>query len=70
MSLVSHHDKQPIRSLVFTDAGGEIAAVLALLEEVDISGSVITLDALHTTRNDLEKDETTLLVTGANLRQT
>ena len=51
VSLVSHHDRQPIRSLVFTDAGGEIAAVLALLEEVDISGSVITLDALHTTRN-------------------
>ena len=49
--LVSHHDKQPIKSLVFTDTGGEIAAVLALLEQVDISGSVITLDALHTTRD-------------------
>ena len=29
----------------------EIAAVRALLEEVDISGAVITLDALHTTRD-------------------
>ena len=51
VSLVSHHDKQPIKSLVFTDTGGEIAAVLALLEEVDISGSVIIPDALHTTRD-------------------
>ena len=51
VSLVSHHDKQPISSRIFTDKGGEIAAVRALLEEVDISGSVITLDALHTTRD-------------------
>ena len=38
VSLVSHHDKQPISSRIFTDKGGEIAAVRALLEEVDISG--------------------------------
>ena len=51
VSLVSHHDKQPIASRILTEKGGEIAAVLALLEEVDITGSVITLDALHTTRD-------------------
>ena len=51
VSLVSHHDKQPISSRIFTDTGGEIAAVFALLEDADISGSVITLDALHTTRD-------------------
>ena len=50
VSLVSHHDKQPVANRVFTEKGGEIAAVHALLEETDISGSVITLDALHTTR--------------------
>ena len=33
VSLVSHHDKQPISSRIFTDKGGEIAAVR--LEEVD-----------------------------------
>ena len=42
MSLVSHHDKQPIANRIFTEKGGEIAAVFALLEEVDITGSVIT----------------------------
>ena len=51
VSLVSHHDKQPIANRIFTEKGGEIAAVFALLEEVDITGSVITLDALHTTRD-------------------
>ena len=51
VSLVSHHDKQPIASRILTEKGGEIAAVLALLEEVDITGSVITLDALYTTRD-------------------
>ena len=50
VSLVSHHDKQPVANRVFTEKGGEVAAVHALLEETDISGSVITLDALHTTR--------------------
>ena len=51
MSLVSHANAMPIASRAYTEAGGEIAAVLALLEEVDVCGSVITLDALHTTRN-------------------
>ena len=49
VSLVSHADKMPIASRICTEKGGEIAAVMALLEEVDVRG--ITLDALHTTRN-------------------
>jgi predicted transposase YbfD/YdcC len=51
VSLVSHADAMPIASRVYTEEGGEVAAVLALLEDVDVRGSVITLDALHTTRN-------------------
>ena len=51
VSLVSHTNAMPVASRVYTEEGGEIAAVLALLEEVDVHGSVITLDALHTTRN-------------------
>ena len=51
VSLVSHANAMPIASRVYTEEGGEIAAVLALLEEVDVRDSVITLDALHTTRN-------------------
>ena len=54
-SLVSHHDKQPIASRILTEKGGEIAAVLALLEEVDITGSVITLDAFHTTHTEFSR---------------
>ena len=37
------------RALNYHDDGGEIAAVSALLEEVPIAGTVITIDALHTT---------------------
>ena len=51
VSLVSHADAMPIASRVYHEEGGEIAAVRALLEDVDVRGSVITLDALHTTRN-------------------
>ena len=51
VSLVSHANAMPIASRAYSEEGGEIAAVLALLEEVDVGGSVITLDALHTTRN-------------------
>ena len=50
----AHYDRVPghaRRQSRYTEEGGEIAAVLALLEEVDVHGSVITLDALHTTRN-------------------
>ena len=51
VSLVSHHDKQPLASRICTEPGGEIAAVMALLEQVDITAAVLTLDALHTTRD-------------------
>ena len=51
VSLVNHANAMPIATRAYTEQGGEIAAVLALLEEVDVRGSVITLDALHTTRN-------------------
>ena len=34
----------------FNDGGGEIAAMRALLEKVDVSGQVLTLDALNITR--------------------
>ena len=36
---------------LITPEGGETSAVLALLEDVDVRGSVFTLDALHTIRN-------------------
>ena len=38
-----------IASRVYTEKAGEIATILALLENVDVRSSVITLDALHTT---------------------
>ena len=53
VSLVRHDNAMPIASHSYTEEGGEIAAVRALLEEVDVRGAVITLDALHTTRNTL-----------------
>ena len=48
-TLVEHSTGVPVASLNFHDDGGEIAAVSALLEEVPIAGTVITIDALHTT---------------------
>ena len=48
-TLVEHTTGVPLASLNFHDEGGEIAAVHALLEEVSIAESVITIDALHTT---------------------
>jgi predicted transposase YbfD/YdcC len=50
-TLVEHRTGVPVASLNFHDQNGELAAVGALLEVVPISGAVITLDALHTTRN-------------------
>ena len=50
-TLVEHRTGVPLASLNFHDQNGELAAVGALLEVVPISGAVITLDALHTTRN-------------------
>ena len=50
-TLVEHTTGVPVASLNFHDQNGELAAVGALLEVVPISGKVITLDALHTTRD-------------------
>ena len=50
-TLVEHRTGVPVASLNFHDQNGELAAVGALLEVVPISGAVITLDALHTTRD-------------------
>ena len=50
-TLVEHNTGIPLASIGFHDEGGEIAAVRALLESVDVSGRVVTLDALHTTRD-------------------
>jgi predicted transposase YbfD/YdcC len=43
------HEGRPLASRCCRDEGGESAAAKALLEEVDVRGCVITLDALHTT---------------------
>ena len=53
VSLVRHDNAMPIASHTYTEEGGEIAAIQALLEEVEVRGAVITLDALHTTRNTI-----------------
>ena len=51
VALVDHHSGAPFALLNFDEDGGERAATHDLLERSDISGKVITLDALHTTRN-------------------
>ena len=50
-TLVTHAEGIPIACRMCHEAGGEKAAVLAVLEDVEISGSAITMDALHTSRN-------------------
>ena len=50
VTLVTHGGR-PVASRCCRDEGGELAALRALLEDVDISGCVLTLDALHTTRD-------------------
>ena len=45
------HDGRPLASRCCRDEGGEVAALRALLEDVDARGCLITLDALHTTRD-------------------
>ena len=54
-TLVEHGTGVPLASLNFHDENGELAAVGALLETVSIGGAVITLDALHTTRDTATK---------------
>ena len=51
VTLVDHASGVPLGSLDLRDEGAEIAAVLSLLEVVCVEGKVITLDALHTTKN-------------------
>ena len=43
------HEGRPLASRCCRDEGGELAATKALLDDVDVRGCVITLDALHTT---------------------
>ena len=50
-TLVEHTTGVPLASLNFHDENGELAALGALLEVVPIAGALITLDALHTTRD-------------------
>lgn len=51
MTLVEHGSGLPVASHSFGEEGGEVAAVRALLEEVDLRGRTVTLDALHTCRD-------------------
>ena len=50
-TLVEHATRMPVATLNYHDDGGEIAAVRTLLEQAPVEGRVITLDALHTTRD-------------------
>ena len=45
------HGGGPLASRCCRDEGGEAAALRALLEDVDLSGCVLTLDALHASRD-------------------
>ena len=45
------HEGRPLASRCCRDEGGELAATKALLEDIDVRGCVITLDALHTNRD-------------------
>ena len=50
MTLITHAGR-PLASRCCRDEGGEIAALRALLEDVDLRGCVVTLDPLHSTRD-------------------
>ena len=43
------HEGRPLASRCCRDEGGELAATKALLDDVNVRGCLITLDALHTT---------------------
>ena len=45
------HEGRPLASRCCRDEGGELAATKALLEDIDVRGCVITLDALHATHD-------------------
>ncbi len=49
-TLVEHSTGVPLASLNFHDRNGERAAVGALLDVTPIAGALLTIDALHTTR--------------------
>ncbi len=50
VSLIEHGTGMPVSILNDHDEGGEIAAVHAALETAPVAGRLLTLDALHTTR--------------------
>ena len=50
VTLVTHGGR-PLASRCCRDEGGEAAALRALLEDVDLRGCALTLDALHATRD-------------------
>ena len=50
VTLADHATSAPFAVLNVHDQGGEIAATQDLLQRCDITGHVITVDALHTTR--------------------
>ena len=50
VTLVTHGGR-PLTSRCCRDEGGEAAALRALLEDVDLRGCVVTLDALHAARD-------------------
>ena len=50
VTLVTHAGR-PLASRCCRDQGGEIAALRALLEDVDLRGCVVTLDPPHSTRD-------------------
>ena len=50
VTLVRHQDAVPVATRICREENGETAAVAALLEDVDLRGSTITMDALHTSR--------------------
>ena len=50
ISLIEHGTGMPVSMLNYHDEGGEIAAVHAALETAPVAGCLLTLDALHTSR--------------------
>ena len=50
VTLVTHGGR-PLASRCCRDQGGETAALRALLDDVDLRGAVVTLDALHSNRD-------------------
>ena len=50
VTLVTHQGR-PLASRCCRDEGGELAATKALLDDVDVRGCLVTLDALHTNRD-------------------